>query len=201
MPGVVALPIAVLMVGSPQQSTKIGKNGERHPRAQDLSGWCASSGVGACGASRPSICRPACRARVAPAHGACSSPRSSGNRQIRLGRQKRRKTTVTTSEKIPAAISTRLLSTWLDQKYCIPANDNPDHQNRRKHFERFFPADHGSNQPEGNDHRRERQDSANHLAQIAVRKRRRPRPACVPGCQSRPTRPARCWRSRFKTAA
>src|SRR5713226_1748590 len=54
-----------------------------------------------------------------------SEPRSSANRQIRFGRQKRRKTTVTTREKTPAAMSTRLLSTWLDQKYCIPANDNP----------------------------------------------------------------------------
>src|SRR6266436_7361616 len=54
-----------------------------------------------------------------------SEPRSSANRQIRFGRQKRRKTTVTTREKTPAAISTRLLSTWLDQKYCIPAKDNP----------------------------------------------------------------------------
>src|SRR5207245_8729249 len=53
------------------------------------------------------------------------APRSSANRQIRLGRQTRRKTTVNTREKIPAAISTRLLSTWFDQKNCIPANDNP----------------------------------------------------------------------------
>src|SRR6267378_2323900 len=54
-----------------------------------------------------------------------TAPRSSANRQIRFGRQKRRNTKVATSEKTPAAMSTKLLSTWLDQKYCIPANDNP----------------------------------------------------------------------------
>src|SRR6266403_5739501 len=54
-----------------------------------------------------------------------SDPRSSANRQIRLGRQKRRNITVTTREKTPAAMSTRLLSTWLDQKYCMPAKDKP----------------------------------------------------------------------------
>ena len=47
-----------------------------------------------------------------------------------------------------------------------------DRKNRGKHFERFLPAHHRSNQPEGHDHRGKRQDSADHLVQVAVRKAR-----------------------------
>ena len=32
---------------------------------------------------------------------------------------------VATSEATPAAMSTRLLSMWLDQKYCVPAKEMP----------------------------------------------------------------------------
>src|SRR5262249_61639361 len=50
---------------------------------------------------------------------------SSEKRQILLGFQKIRNTAVHTSEKMPAVMSTRLLSMWLDQKYCMEAKEIP----------------------------------------------------------------------------
>src|SRR5437660_12042371 len=51
--------------------------------------------------------------------------RSCGNLHIVFGFQKSRKTAVTTSEKSPAMMSTRLLSMWLAQKNCIEPNEIP----------------------------------------------------------------------------
>src|ERR1700719_2142895 len=50
---------------------------------------------------------------------------SSAKRQIFLGFQKSRKTTVHRSEKRPAVMSTKLLSMWLDQKNCMEAKEIP----------------------------------------------------------------------------
>src|SRR5258706_16000829 len=50
---------------------------------------------------------------------------SSAKRHIFLGFQKRRNTTVHSSENRPEVISTRLLSILLDQNHCMAAKDTP----------------------------------------------------------------------------
>src|SRR5450759_3657844 len=112
------------MVGRPQHSTKIDRiaNGI-HARA--TCPVVCLIGVSVDGALSTFHLSPIVSRTLVSCTTFASLPRSSANRQMRFGRQKRRKITVKTSEKIPAAMSTRLLSTWLDQKYCIPANDTP----------------------------------------------------------------------------
>src|SRR5271165_2815868 len=54
-----------------------------------------------------------------------SDSRSSANRQIFFGCQKRRKISVQIIDTIPEAMSTRLLSTKLDQTNCVAAKEMP----------------------------------------------------------------------------
>src|SRR5438045_104811 len=116
--------MAVLIVGRPQQST----NSERIAKGIQARKTCPVVwviGVSVAAARSTFHLSPMVSRTLVSWTAFALEPRSSENRQMRFGRQNRRKSTVTTSEKIPAAISTRLLSTWLDQKYCIPAKDNP----------------------------------------------------------------------------
>src|ERR1700732_5518666 len=50
---------------------------------------------------------------------------SYSKRQIFFGFQKWRKATVATIDTAPATMSTRLLSTWFDQKNCVNPNERP----------------------------------------------------------------------------
>src|SRR5437773_4505582 len=106
--GVVALLIAPLIAGRPHTSTVSDR---------------IANGIQALAICPAVYLRAAAGLFLACPTGAAA--RSSSKRQMRLGRQNRRKTTVATSETTPPAMSTRFESMWLDHRYCVKLNETP----------------------------------------------------------------------------
>src|SRR5437660_4988264 len=106
--GVVALLMAPLIDGRPHTSTVSDR---------------IANGIQALAICPAVYLRAAAGLPLACPTGAAA--RSSSKRQMRLGRQNRRNTTVASSETTPPAMSTRFESTWLDQRYCVRLNEAP----------------------------------------------------------------------------
>src|SRR5438876_3713866 len=106
--GVVALLMAPLIDGRPHTSTVSDR---------------IANGIQALAICPAVYLRAAAGLPLACPSGAAA--RSSSKREMRLGRQNRRKITVAASDTTPPAMSTRFESTWLDQRYCVRLNEAP----------------------------------------------------------------------------
>src|SRR3989442_9402353 len=130
--GVVALLMAPLIAGRPQTSTVSDRIANGIQALATCPGVCLGTAVGLPLGCPTGVAAP-----------------SSSNRQMRVGRQNRRKTTVASSETTPPAMSTRFESTWFDQRYCVRLNEAPTTRMAGRTLHGLGPPPHARTRPQG----------------------------------------------------